>query len=247
MLVNQTKSKNMFKYRLFTLMTLMVAFSLTSCNAQLKDLLKKVTQTPLTKEEVGAGLKEALTIGIEKGSSTLAALDGYYKSPYKILLPEDAQKIVEKLRVVPGFSDYETQLVEKLNRAAEDAAKKAFPIFANAITNMTIGDAFNILKGTDNAATMYLKDQTHQSLYAAFQPVITESLNKVNAIEYWATGVNAYNKIPLVKKMNPKLDDYVNQKALEGLFKMVEKEEKRIRTDVSARTTDLLKKVFGQK
>lgn len=236
----------MFKYRVLALLTLMFTFSLTSCNAQLKDLIKKVTKTPLTKEEVGAGLKEALTIGIEKGSSTLSALDGYYKSPYKILLPEDAQKIVEKLRVVPGFSDYETQLVEKLNRAAEDAAKKAFPIFAKAITNMTIGDAFNILKGAENAATVYLKDQTHQSLYDAFQPVITESLNKVNAIEYWATGVNAYNKIPLVKKMNPQLDDYVNQKALEGLFKMVEKEEKRIRTDVSARTTDLLKKVFGQ-
>lgn len=236
----------MLTYRILLLALLSISVSLTSCNAQLKDLLKKVTQVPLSKEEVGAGLKEALTIGIEKGSSTLSALDGYYKSPYKILLPEDAQKVVEKLRIVPGFNDYEAQLVEKLNRAAEDAAKKAFPIFADAITSMTIGDAFNILKGADNAATVYLKDQTHQALYAAFQPVITESLNKVNAIEYWETGVTAYNKIPLVKKMNPKLDDYVNQKALEGLFKMVEKEEKRIRTDVSARTSDLLKKVFGQ-
>lgn len=236
----------MIRFRLLLFMTMSLFIGLTSCDAQLKDLLKKVTKTPLTKEEVGAGLKEALTIGIEKGSSTLSALDGYYKSPYKIFLPEDAQRIVEKLRVVPGFNDYEAQLVEKLNRAAEDAAKKAFPIFANAITSMTIGDAFNILKGAENAATVYLKDQTYQSLYAAFQPVITESLNKVNAIEYWETGVNAYNKIPLVKKMNPKLDDYVNQKALEGLFKMVEKEEKRIRTDVSARTSDLLKKVFGQ-
>ncbi|MCB9267959.1 MAG: DUF4197 domain-containing protein [Lewinellaceae bacterium] len=228
-----------------TILLALTAFSLMSC-ATLNGVLSQAGTVPVTSEEVGKGLKEALTVGISKGAEALAKVDGYYKSPYKILMPEEARTIANKLRVIPGFADFEEQLTEKLNRAAEDAAQKAKPIFVDAITSMTIGDAWNILKGQDNAATVYLKQETYQPLYDAFKPVIVSSLEKVNALSYWESAVTAYNKIPLVKKVNPKLDDYVNTQALNGLFSMVEKEEKEIRTNVGARTTDLLRRVFGQ-
>ncbi|MCB0656476.1 MAG: DUF4197 domain-containing protein [Saprospiraceae bacterium] len=228
----------------FLLLTLSV-FSLLSCST-LNSVLSQAGTNPLTSDEVGKGLKEALTIGISKGAEALAKVDGYYKSPYKILIPAEAQTIANKLRVIPGFADFEEQLTEKLNRAAEDAAQKAKPIFVDAITSMTIGDAWNILKGPEDAATSYLKQETYQQLYDAFKPVIVNSLEKVNALTYWESAVTAYNKIPLVKKMNPKLDDYVDTQALNGLFSMVQKEEKEIRTNVGARTTDLLRRVFSQ-
>lgn len=219
---------------------------LSSC-AELQQVVDTVKpEVPLTKEEVARGLKEALSIGISNGSETLSKLDGFYKSPYKILLPEQARKITDKLKVVPGFKDAEEVIVQKLNRAAEDASKKAKPIFVDAITGMTIGDAWGILKGADNAATTYLHGKTNDQLTDAFNPIILESLNKFNAVEYWAKAVNAYNKLPFVNQMDPNLDQYVTGKALDGLFSMVEKEEKAIRTDVSRRTTDLLKRVFSK-
>lgn len=242
-LINKIVNTSPMKKKLFLLA--LSAFSLMSC-ATLNGVLSQAGTNPVTTEEVGRGLKEALTVGISKGAEALAKVDGYYKSPYKILMPEEARTIANKLKVIPGFADFEEQLTEKLNRAAEDAAQKAKPIFVDAITSMTIGDAWNILKGQDNAATVYLKQETYQPLYDAFKPVIVSSLEKVNALSYWETAITAYNKIPLVKKMNPKLDDYVNTQALNGLFSMVEKEEKEIRTNVTSRTTDLLRRVFGQ-
>lgn len=222
-----------------------LAFLISSC-AELQSLVDSTPDVPLTKEEVARGLKEALSIGISNGSEALSKLDGYYKSPYKILLPEQARKITDKLKVVPGFKDVEEVIVQKLNRAAEDAATKAKPIFVEAITGMTIGDAWGILKGADNSATTYLHGSTNDKLTEAFQPVILESLNKFNAVEYWEKAVNAYNKLPFVNQMNPSLDAYVTEKSLEGLFSMVEKEELAIRTDISRRTTDLLKRVFSK-
>ena len=218
---------------------------LSSC-AELQSIVDSNTEVPLTREEVARGLKEALSIGISNGSEALSKLDGYYKSPYKILLPEQARKITDKLKVVPGFKDVEEVIVQKLNRAAEDAASKAKPIFVDAITGMTIGDAWGILRGADNAATVYLHGQTNDALTDAFQPVILESLDKFNAVEYWDKAVTAYNKLPFVNQMNPRLDEYVTEKALDGLFDMVEKEEKAIRENVSRRTTDLLKRVFAK-
>lgn len=200
----------------------------------------------LSEEEIGKGLKEALNVGVGEAVDFLSTEDGYYKSAYKILLPEEALKVTNKLKAVPGFTDAEANLVEKLNRAAEDAADKAKPIFVDAIKGMTISDATNILMGKQDAATRFLEKSTYQQLYDAFRPVVIESLDKVNARSYWNSTVTAYNKIPFTSEVNPELDDYVTQKALFGLFGLVEKKELDIRENTGARTSDLLKKVFAQ-
>ncbi len=226
----------------FLALTVLLLF--TSCDV-LQEVQKTVMSEP-TNAEIVAGLKEALTIGISKGSELLSKEDGYYVSPYKILLPAEARKVTDKLKVVPGFTDVEEQIVKRLNRAAEDAAESAKPIFVNAIKSMTINDALNILMGQKDAATRYLESTTYQGLYDSFQPEILTSLNKFNAIEYWERAVNAYNKIPFVDQVNPRLDDYVTHEALGGLFKMVEKEELAIRQDPAKRVSALLKKVFAK-
>ncbi len=225
---------------------LILMLQLTSC-AELQHVAGTVlTEETLTTAEIAGGLKEALTIGIGKGSDILSATDGYFKSEYKILLPEEARQITDKLQAIPGFSQVEDIILEKINRGAEDAAKKAKPIFVSAIKQMTFDDALGILMGNNDAATQYLNRTTHAQLYSEFHPVIVNSLNKFNAIEYWADAVNTYNKIPFVEKLNPSLDQYVTNQALNGLFSMVEKEEAKIRTDLSARTSDLLRKVFAK-
>lgn len=222
-----------------------------SANAQLDGLLKKAKSAlskggDLTTEEAGSGLKEALNVGVDEAVSFLSAKDGYFLSPYKILLPEEAQNVASKLRVVPGFSSFEADLVEKINRAAEDAAAQAKPIFVGAIKQMTFQDALNILMGNPDAATRYLEKTTFEQLFSAFIPVIQSSLDKFNAREYWRKGVTAYNSLPLVKKTEPELDKYITQKALLGMFQLVEKKELDIRQNVNARSSDLLKKVFAK-
>ena len=233
----------LIRITIFSLVLLM-----TSCTAtQLQEALGTVLGTEeLTAAEIGAGLKEALNIGISKGADRLSAEDGYYKSVYKILLPEEARKVTDKLQDIPGFTEVEEVILEKINRGAEDAAKKAKPIFVSAIKQMTFSDAMDILMGDKNAATQYLYRTTYDQLYAEFNPVIIESLDKFNARKYWADAVNTYNKIPFVDKVNTDLGAYVTEQALDGLFGMVEKEELNIRQNVSARTTDLLKKVFAK-
>lgn len=226
----------------FIIIALFVAMSLPSCDTlqQLSSGLEPTTA------EIGQGLKQALELGISEGATLLAQKDGYFKSEYKILLPAEARKVTDRLKFIPGFSDVENIILEKLNRAAEDAAASAKPIFVNAIREMTFDDALNILMGPQNAATQYLDQKTHAPLYNEFHPVVVTSLNKFNAIQYWADAVNAYNKIPLVEKVNPSLDQYVTEAALDGLFGMVAKKELQIRTDINSRTTDLLKKVFAK-
>lgn len=200
----------------------------------------------LTSAEIASGLKQALEFGISEGAQRLSEPDGYYKSIYKILLPPEARKVTERLQAIPGFSNVEEIILEKINRGAEDAAKKAAPIFVDAIKAMSFNDALGILMGENNAATTYLHQATYDRLYQAFNPVIIESLDKFNARQYWADAVNTYNKIPFIEKANPDLDDYVTQEALEGLFSMVAKKELDIRNNVSARTTDLLRRVFAK-
>lgn len=200
----------------------------------------------LTTEEIGGGLKEALNAGVEEAVKFLSKENGYYESIYKILLPEEAQKVVSKLKMVPGFANVEQELVLRLNRAAELAAGKATPIFIGAIKQMTFQDAMNILMGEKNAATTYLHRTTYDPLYGEFKPVIMTSLDEVNARTYWREATTAYNKLPLVAKVNTELDDYVAKKALEGLFNLVEKKESQIRQDVGARTSPLLQKVFAK-
>ena len=235
-----------------TLLLSVALFSVQLAHAQLDGLIKKAEKAvgikagDLTQEEAGNGLKEALNAGIGEAVDFLSAKDGYFKSPYKILVPEEAQKVVSKLKVVPGFTNIESDLTERMNRAAEDAATKAKPIFVAAIKKMTFKDAMNILMGNQDAATRYLEKTTYQALYDEFKPIIQASLDKVNAREYWRGAVTAYNKLPLVSPTNPELDDHVTTKALLGLFSLVEKKEKTIRTDVGQRNSDLLKKVFSK-
>ncbi len=227
------------------LLLVLLVFQFSAC-AELQKLAENAGGSALSNADIANGLKEALNIGIGKGSDLLSRTDGYYKSAYKILLPEEARQITEKLKFIPGFADVEEVLIQKLNRAAEDAATRAKPIFVQAIRDMTFDDALKILMGPDDSATSYLNKATYQNLYTAFNPVIMESLNKFNAIEYWEQAVTAYNKIPFVQKANPRLDDYVTTRALDGLFDMVKKEELVIRHDISKRTSDLLKRVFAR-
>jgi hypothetical protein len=227
---------------------------LTACTtAQINQTIGEVNKAmgsgeqPLTTAEVGEGLKEALINGISKGSDLVSITDGYFKNPeIKIPFPPDVKKVEDKLRQI-GLGDQVDKFVMTLNRGAEDAAKEAKPIFITAIKSMTIQDAWAILRGEENAATEYLKRTTTAQLTEKFKPVIQNSLSKVNATKYYGDLVGTYNKIPFVEKVNPSLDDYATGKAVDGLFVMIAKEEKNIRKDPLARTTELLKKVFGSK
>lgn len=226
-------------------------FAMSSMSyGQIKDLFNKaknsVSSINKNEGDIAAGLKEALNNGIESAVNQLSAEKGYLESPYKILIPSDAQKVIDKVKKIPGFQDVETKLVHQMNSAAEIAAKKATPIFVNAIKQMSFQDAKTILTGSDNAATSYLESTSRTPLYNEFLPIIQSSLDEVNARTYWSSVVNAYNSIPFVKKMNPELDDHVNNKALDGLFSLISVKEKGIRTDVNQRTSELLKRVFGK-
>lgn len=233
------------------LLSLSVILALTSCDPKLLGdiattvLEQAATGAALTDGQIGSGLKEALNIGISNGVDVLSAENGYYKSAYKILLPPEAQKITQRLSKVPGFSDVEEVLLKKINRGAEDAAVRAKPIFVSALRNMTFTDAKNILLGEKNAATTYLNSNTYSNLYSEFNPVIASSLDKFSARQYWRNIVKNYNKIPLVNKVNPELDQYITNEALKGLFSMVEVKEKDIRSNISSRTSDVLRKVFA--
>lgn len=201
----------------------------------------------LSEKDAADGIKQALENGTNNAVKVVSNVDGYFKNPeIKIPFPEDAKVVEEKL-VSIGLGKKVDEVVLSLNRAAEDAAKEAAPIFITAIRNMTVKDAVNIVKGNNDAATQYLKTNSSAELTVKFKPVIKASLDKVQATKYWTDIINTYNKIPMVKKMNPDLTSYVTSKAIDGLFIMVAKEEYKIRKDPKARTTELLKKVFGGK
>ncbi|HTE29575.1 MAG TPA: DUF4197 domain-containing protein [Chryseolinea sp.] len=211
----------------------------------LDKIKKSLGGTSLSSDEIVAGLKEALTNGTSKGADLVSQLDGYYKNPeIKIPFPPEVKQVEARLRQI-GLGSEVDKFVESLNRGAEDAAHEAKPIFIAAIRQMTIQDAYSILKGNDDAATQYLSKTTTGVLTEKFKPVIQRSLEKVNATKYYKDLVTSYNKIPLVQKVNPNLDDYATQKAIQGLFVMIAKEEKNIRQNPLARTSDILKKVFG--
>ncbi len=212
------------------------------------DLLEAATTpgTSITSDQAALGLKEALSIGLTKGADVVSVKDGYFKNALiKIPFPEKAIKVKNTLEDIPGGRLLVDNVVEKLNRAAEDAARGAKPIFLSAIKQMTIQDAMGILMGDDRAATSYLERTTSSALYNSFNPVIKNSLSKVKALNAWEEVITRYNQIPLVQDVNPSLDDYVTEKAMDGLFHMVAKEEVAIRKDPVKRTTDLLKKVFA--
>lgn len=228
----------------------LVFLTLVSCtsaqiNQAISDFGKTTGDTRPTSSEVGEGLKEALLKGVSVGADKVSQVDGYLKDPQiKIPFPPDVKKVEDRLRQA-GLGNQVDRFVETLNHGAEDAAKEAKPIFISAIQQMTIADAWAILKGEQDAATQYLKKTTSDQLKAKFKPVIQNSLNKVNATKYYSDLVNTYNKIPFVDKVNPDLDNYATDLAIQGLFTMIAKEEANIRANPVARTTDILKRVFA--
>gem|GEM_PF-236440 len=235
----KAKLTNMKKAFLLMIMTL----SLVSCDP---NTLSQILSVPTSQADVASALKQALSIGAEKSSQQLSASGGYYDSIYKILLPEEANTVISKLKFIPGFTNIEEEIIKKINQGAEDAASKAGNIFLGAIKQMTIQDAMGILMGEKDAATNYLHKATYNALYSEFNPVIVNSLNKFGALDYWTKAVNKYNSIPFVDKVNPDLADHVTAKSLVGLFDVVEKKELGIRTDISQRTSQLLKDVFAK-
>jgi len=234
------------------LISFSVFFLITSTHAQgLKGLLNKAKEVvntsktgTLGNDEIIAGLKEALANGTQKGTAFLSKENGFFgNEAIKILLPPEAVKVENTLRKV-GLGKQVDDAILTINRGAEEATKQATPIFVNAIKQMTVTDALGILRGADTAATGFLRKSTTNSLSVAFRPVIEASLEKTGATKNWTTIISAYNKFSL-QKINPDLTGYVTDKALIALFNQIASEEKNIRKDPLARTSDLLKKVFS--
>jgi hypothetical protein len=227
--------------------------------AELMNVINTVGPLPLTESEVISGLKEALSLGAKNAASGLSAENGYFgDAAVKILLPDEAKTIVDNISKIPGGDKLVEDVILRINRAAEDAAKDVAPIFLNSITNMTLKDAFNILNGADNAATQYLRSNTYTELYNLYKPKIQASTKKkivgnISTGDSWTTLTSKWNslassmpgKIAGLKPVNTDLDDYLTRKALDGMFSKVEGQELKIRKDVNARVTASLQRVFG--
>lgn len=237
---------------IYLLSVFALSFTFSSCDvlesALSTDSSGTSTSPSLTNQEVIAGLKEALNIGIGNAVSLTSVTDGFLKNnEIKLPFPESANAVKEKA-LEWGLGGQVDKIVTTLNRAAEDAAKEAGPIFLNAIKNMSIQDGFSILNGGDGAVTDFLRRGTTEELIVAFSPKVQNSIEKVKLTEYWEPVAEKYNLAMMVtggKKVDVDLNRYVTEKAIEGLFNMVEKEENKIRKDPMARVTDLLAKVFG--
>ena len=234
-------NQNMIMKKIITLLSIVAL--LASC-----DVLQQLPTggTGVSEAEAGQGIKEALAQGIGKAVLQLNTTDGFFKDAfYKILLPPDAKKIENTLRNL-GFNSLVDKAILQVNRGAEDAAGYAKPIFVDAIKSMTLQDAIGLVKNGDTSATHFFRVKTTNKLIAAFSPVIKSSLDKVDATKYYGDLVTKYNNLPTTfKPLNPDLTGYVTSKATEALFDLVAKEEVNIRTNFVARTTDILKKVFG--
>ncbi len=233
-----------------------IAFSfalLSGSNAFSQNIIKDITNVVtgnnnsvnnLSNTEIISGLKEALKVGTNNSTTSAAKLDGFYKNPLiKIPFPKQASNMEKQLRSI-GMGKQVDKFTQTLNRAAEDAAKSAAPIFLNSIQHITINDGLSILKGNNDAATQFLKNASNAALIAAFKPIVQKSIDKVQVTKYWKPLTKTYNQIPLVTKVNPDLNQYVTDKAIEGLFKLIAQEELKIRQNPAARINDILKKVF---
>lgn len=234
--------------KIIVLASLMILVTFSGCETaqQVLNSLPNSTTTNggLTTEQIVAGLKEALTVGTQNGTNQLSAADGFFKNAaVKILMPPEAQKVVSTLQSV-GLGSVVDKAVLSMNRAAEDAAKSATPIFVNAIKQMTITDAIGILKGGNQAATNYFKNKTTKALTKAFSPIVNKALQQTDATKYWNDVFTVYNQFS-TNKINTDLTAYVTGKAIDGIFYEVGQEEAKIRQDPAARVTDILKKVFG--
>jgi len=244
------------KVRYLLLAAVIIFFS--GCSELLK-VMQTSANIPLTEEEVINGLKEALSTGARNSAERLSAENGYYgDAAIKILLPDEAKTIIDNISKIPGGDKLVEDVILRINRAAEDAAKEVAPIFVNSITQMTIRDAFNILRGADNAATAYLRTTTWDQLYSLYKPKIQSSTEKkiignISTKDSWISLTGRWNsvansvagKLAGFRPVNTDLDDFLTTKALNGMFSKVEIEELKIRKEVSARVTPLLKRVFG--
>ncbi|MFN4122882.1 MAG: DUF4197 domain-containing protein [Flavobacteriales bacterium] len=220
---------------------LALLFMFSSC-----DILQQAgsANKPLTEGEVSNGLREALDIGSGNAASTASRKGGFFNNPaIKILMPPEAQRVENTLRNI-GLNKPVDDFILSMNEAAEEASKEAAPILKNAVRGITINDAFNILRGGNDAATRYLYDRTNVQLNTAFKPVVNNAMRKVDVGRYWSAVTSAYNKIPGVTRVEPDLESYITGKAIDGLFKLIGEEELKIRRDPVARITPLLRRVF---
>jgi hypothetical protein len=221
------------------------AFTTTSSTDDINANYNNFAQSALNNTEVVTALRDALSIGTNNSSALASKLDGFYKNPLLFIpFPPEAQQ-VKTWALKFGFKSQVDKFIMTLNRSAEEASKSAAPVFLNAIKSMSITDGFAILKGTNDAATQYLKNKTTNELKAKFTPIVQAAINKVELTKYWNPIITNYNKVPLVQKQNPNLTAYVTDRALAGLFKLIADEELKIRKNPGARVTDILKRVFG--
>lgn len=237
---------HIIKRNVFVLLLSSVFFLFSSCEsaAQLTKILEQASGNP-SNSEISAGIKEALEKGTGISADRLSTTDGFLKNlDVKILFPQEAKNVENTLRNI-GLGKLCDDVILSLNRAAEDASNEAKPIFTAAIKQMTLRDVQDILLGEKNAATLYFERTTTDSLTVKFAPIIDQSLTKVNATKYWSDVMDRYNRVPFVKKVDTDLGAYVTQKAIDGLFVEIAKEELKIRENISARTSPLLQKVFG--
>ncbi|MFO7769631.1 MAG: DUF4197 domain-containing protein [bacterium] len=246
------------KMRTRVLSIVMAVTLLTGCAEALK-VLEDASSAPLTEQEVAEGLKQALTTGARNAAEELSARDGYYgDAVLRIALPEEAGMIVDNISRIPGGERLVEDVVIRINRAAEDAAREAAPVFVSAITEMTIADAWGILRGEEDAATEYLRRTTGEELYALYQPRIAASTSReivgdISTKDSWESLTGSWNRLADsaggrlagLGSVDTDLDDFLTRKALDGLFLKIAEQEHRIRTDASARVTPLLRKVFG--
>jgi hypothetical protein len=232
--------------KLFSFLLLLMSISFSSCDVINQAAGAAGAGTGISNAEAGSGIKEALAQGLAKSVLQLNTTDGFFKDAiYKVLLPPDAIKIENTLRKL-GFNSMVDKAILQINRGAEDAAGYAKPIFVDAIKSMTLNDAIGLIRNGDTSATHFFRDKTTDKLMAAFAPVIKSSLDKTDATKYYSEMVTKYNNLPITfKKVNPDLTGYVTERATNALFDLVAKEEVNIRNNLAARTTDLLKKVFG--
>jgi hypothetical protein len=236
----------MKKYVLGILLLSQVTTGIAQNSTAIK-LPSAINKTVLSNTDIGRGLKEALTIGVNKATQKLSAVDGFYKDPLvKISMPPEAELVSTNLNKI-GLAYLVDSVVVSMNRAAENACVKVAPVFIGAIKQMSFQEAVGILKGSDNAATEYLKTKSSDSIKILIEPIIENSLKQTKTVELWNTVFKAYNKIPFVQKVNPNLSQYVTEKTLQAVFSKIALEEKTIRTNSAAQTSSILKSVFGGK
>ncbi len=226
--------------------TCLFAVYFSSCtSAEVNRFIQGASEAALSNEDVGNGLRDALVKGISIGADLAAKENGYYGNDLiKIPLPEELRKLESTMRRF-GLGGQVDRVLLTINRGAESAAREAKPIFINAIRQLTIQDAFSILKGENDAATQYLKKTTSESLTELFQPKIQAALDQVGATKNYSDLVNAYNALPTTQKINPDLNAYVTEKAIDGLFQLIALEELKIRENPAERTTAIMRRVFA--